>query len=171
MKTNQIRDAIKRLASEGEEMYSIACKVKSVEGETCDCEPLNGDSDILEVSLVAGSGDQILITPVIGSTVFVSWLSKDIAFVSLFGDIKEIELKGSANGGVPVGQSISTRLNLIEADLNVLKGVFSGWVVPLSQGGPPDGGLALKTAVTSWAGKTLVPTVKTQIESTTVKHG
>ena len=169
--TNQIKEAIQRLANEGEEVYSIACKVKSVDGETCDCSPLNGDSDILEVSLVAGAGTQILITPVIGSTVFVSWLSKNIAFVSLFSDVKSIDLRGDANGGVPISGDIATRINIIESDINALKAVFSGWQPSPAQGLAPDGGITLKTAIAAWFGKTLIPTVKTQIESTTVKHG
>ena len=60
---------------------------------------------------------------------------------------------------------LTDRLNTIEKDINNLKSVMSSWV-PVSQ----DGGAALKSAVTSWAGKQLTLSQRGDYEDEAVKH-
>lgn len=57
------------------------------------------------------------------------------------------------------------RLNKIEQDLNKIKQAFTSWVPK-----PQDGGSALKTAASSWAGSKLEETKVEDIESETIKQ-
>ena len=60
---------------------------------------------------------------------------------------------------------LTDHLNTIEKDINNLKSAMSSWV-PGSQ----DGGAALKSAVTSWAGKQLTLSQRGDYEDEAVKH-
>lgn len=72
---------------------------------------------------------------------------------------------GGDLGGLINVADLTDRLNTIEKDINNLKSVMSSWV-PVSQ----DGGAALKSAVTSWAGKQLTLSQRGDYEDEAVKH-
>ena len=73
---------------------------------------------------------------------------------------------GGLDGLVKLAAAVS-RYNKIEADVNMLKQIFStGWVVV-----PNDGGAALKAAAAVWAGNTLTETVNSDIENNAIKQG
>jgi hypothetical protein len=74
-------------------------------------------------------------------------------------------INGGDNGGVPVSESITAKLNALEDDINSLKQAFSQWV-PVSQ----DGGAALKSGITSWAGQSIANTQSGDLENTKFKH-
>jgi hypothetical protein len=57
---------------------------------------------------------------------------------------------GSTTQPVALGDDVKTELDKIAMDVNDLKTAMSGWT-PV----PNDGGAALKTAITSWAGSSL----------------
>lgn len=80
-------------------------------------------------------------------------------------DAEAITINGGDNMGLAKVQSIAGRLNLLEQDLTIAKAAFTAWV-PI----PMDGGLALKTAIASWAAAALAPTVASQLENKTIKH-
>lgn len=71
---------------------------------------------------------------------------------------------GTLNGLVKVDSNVD-RLNKIEDDVNDLKTKISGWT-PV----PNDGGAALKIALTTWYGASLVKTVRSDIENTKIKQ-
>lgn len=81
-------------------------------------------------------------------------------------DDDEIKLNDGSLGGLVVISDLVNKLNTLENDLNTLKNVFSGWT-PVSQ----DGGAALKTAASTWAGSSLTETSEADIENERVKHG
>lgn len=72
----------------------------------------------------------------------------------------EIAFNGGENNGLVLAESLCSRLNAIEDDINSLKQVFSSWVVA-----PQDGGNALKTAASSWAAQTLQKTTVSDVEN------
>lgn len=74
-------------------------------------------------------------------------------------------INGGDNGGVPVSESITAKLNALENDINSLKQAFSQWV-PVSQ----DGGAALKSGITSWARQSIANTQSGDLENTKFKH-
>lgn len=80
-------------------------------------------------------------------------------------DSNKIVMNGGNNMGLAKVQSITERLNLIEQDLTIAKAAVTSWAVT-----PMDGGLALKTALTPWAGAALVPTMPMMLENDAVKH-
>lgn len=162
-----LRDVIKKIANDNEEVYSIPCTVKSVSGKTCDVEPLNGDADILGVKLQANDTTEgILFVPSVGSIVIVSFENKDNAFVSMWSEIESIQLRGDSFGGLIKIDSLITKINNIETDINNLKTALGGWVVA-----PGDGGTALKTALTTYISQPITNTTKSDLENDKVKHG
>lgn len=80
-------------------------------------------------------------------------------------DENAVTLNGGSLGGLVKVVELTKRLNLIENDINALKGIFADWG-PVSQ----DGGAALKTAATNWSAQTLKPTTRSDYENDKVKH-
>jgi len=92
-----IRDIINELLRDNEELYSYICVVKEVNKErrVCRVEPVDGSAEIFNTRLQSKvSGDiGLVLFPVVGSYVTVTFLSKDLAFVSQTSDIEEVMLK------------------------------------------------------------------------------
>lgn len=76
-----------------------------------------------------------------------------------------VVLNGGSLGGLVKVEELTGRLNTIENDINSLKSVFTGWVPT-----PQDGGAALKSSATSWAGQRLTPTKRGDYENEKVKQ-
>lgn len=77
----------------------------------------------------------------------------------------KIKMNGGDLGGLINIEDLVSHINTIENDINNLKTALSGWT-PI----PQDGGAALKTAVTTWAGQQITKTKKSDIEDTKVTH-
>lgn len=71
---------------------------------------------------------------------------------------------GNLGGMVKVIDLVS-KLNTIENDLNNLKSLMGSWA-PV----PSDGGAALKSAIGSWAGKSISVTQQSEIENPDIKQ-
>lgn len=142
--------------------------VNKVDG--CLCEVQIGSIAIPGVRLRSSELEddgQMLVTPQIGSAVTVGSLSGDLSqlVVLQVDHIETIVINGGKLGGlVNIGQ-LTDKLNAIEDDINTLKTAMNGWI-PVSQ----DGGAALKTAITSWAGQLLLKSKRTDYEDDTIKH-
>ena len=80
-------------------------------------------------------------------------------------DLDQLDFNGAANGGLVNITPLVDKVNALENDLNTLKGIFSGWVPVVN-----DGGAVLKTASASWAGQTITPTIAADIEDDKIKH-
>ena len=174
-----LKETIQALIKDQIKIQTIAGKVISVnETEmTCDLD-LKTAPDMLDVrlrSIIDETKKGILIIPKVGSYVLASIIDnrKESAYVSCFSDIDkiriltdEIELSGDTFGGIVKSEIVASEINDLKADINSLKQILTTWV-PVLQ----DGGTALKTAVTGWAGQTLVNVVKTDLENDKVKHG
>ena len=116
----ELRDLIRAIVrNEFEETYGIACRVTEVReddvrGWVVDCEPINESATLLDVRLQANKGGQILITPAVDSVVYVIKEDESNAFVSMYSTVDNIIFLGGDNGGVPISQSISDKLNVLE---------------------------------------------------------
>lgn len=118
----------KQLAKQ--EIYSIVCKVVAVDigARSCTCTPINGGAELQDVRIQAdlNSTAGIFIEPVIDSNVIVSFLSSEIAFISLFTDIENIKIdvsdkitfNGGTNGAMVKIGDLVTQLNDIENKVN-----------------------------------------------------
>ena len=92
----EIKDLLKQLLKENEEIYSLIGKVTSIDENKrlCEVEPLDGSAKLFDVRLqtqVAGN-EGLVIFPVPGSEVTVSFLSKELAFISGCSKIQKIML-------------------------------------------------------------------------------
>ena len=161
-----IKDAVRELSKNDESIYSVVCTVASVSGKKCDCSPVNGDADILEVRLMADEQTGILVTPTVNSKVIVTMINKVSGYVSMFSSIDSIELNGSNFNGLVKVAELTAKINALESDLNTLKTAFSSWVVA-----PTDGGAALKAITAAWYTSPITATTQTEIENIKIKHG
>ncbi|MBD5230329.1 MAG: hypothetical protein HDS69_09920 [Bacteroidales bacterium] len=167
---------------------------------TIDCSPINESAPLLGVNLQANQGADfgLCLFPEIGSFVVVGFIADGSAGVVLLtekiesaeiviadtsavmdangvhietGDISAhldknaVTFNGGSLGGLVKVEDLTKRLNLIENDINNLKNIFASWVVA-----PQDGGAALKTAATSWAGVQLSTTRRNDYENIKVKQ-
>lgn len=117
--------------------------------------------------------------PTVGSTVVVDRMAQFKRHVVLmFSEIDEIhttsgkmaiscndvKFNEGTNGGLVKVEALTSKINTLEQDLTMLKEAFAAWVVAA------DGGAALKAATAAWAGQTITPTVKADLENTKIKH-
>jgi len=178
-----IREAIQLLADKDQEVYSHLAEVTAIDlsARTADVTPLNGDPEVFTVRLQATPSltDGVVLIPKLNSTVVITWLSNTRAYVALCSEIDEIiiaggtstvdldqlDFNGAANGGLINITPLVDKVNTLENDLNTLKGIFSGWVPVVN-----DGGAVLKTASATWSGQTITPTIAADIEDDKIKH-
>jgi hypothetical protein len=153
--SRDITEAIKTLSGFDDLQFeSVACKVSNVDANamTCDCSPINGDANFLDVRLNANYKKGFTLIPKDNSVVIISQLSDATAYVSMVSEVDEIYLAGDANGGIVKATELTTKLNTIENQLNLI-GVWALTVTPpLTL--PP-----------------LTPTLATELENNKVKHG
>lgn len=165
------------------EIYSVVCEVLEIDetARICDCRPLNGNADIFGVRLQANENESngVVVIPVVGTNVVVTFLNKLTGFVSVCSEVDKIMITGTdlkmnfeqitindgENGGLINVSDLVEKLNTIEDDLNTLKTAVSGWV-PVAN----DGGAGFKTASASWSGQQITPTQTTDIEDDKIKH-
>jgi len=165
----RIRSAIKGIAqNDFKEDYGIVCIVVSVDVPTltCECEPITGDSNLLDVRLQTEAGNGVIMIPTEGSKVIVQPINDMTGYVSMYSSLDSIQLLDGTYGGLIKISDIVGKLNNLENDINDLKTVFGSWVVV-----PSDGGAALKTITTTWATSALTPTVEADIENDKITHG
>lgn len=136
------------------------------DAKTCEVTTLKDEMTIFDVRLIANNGDGVLMTPSVDSIVGVCMINEIEGFVSLYSQVDSIKWGDGANGGLIKISDLVAQINIIETDLNTLKTAISGWVAV-----PNDGGAALKTATTAWAGASLTNTVNADIENDTITHG
>ena len=145
-----IRESIIKIVEDGQnsEVYSKVCKVISIDKDLniCDVEPLDGDAGLLDVKLTATEGNQtgFIVYPEIDSSVIVTFLDKDTAFISMCTEVEEVVFNGGTNGGLINIDTLILELNKNNAILTALIQGFSTFVPVVN-----DGGAALKTLMVS----------------------
>lgn len=129
---------IKKIAGTSDEGVHV-CKVLTVEGATCNVEPLNGLAELHGVRLncVTSSTAGIIITPKINSEVIVHQISKVDSYVAQFSEIDKIDIEIGAfkislngsemvfndgtNGGLIIISKLQTEIAKINASIATLK--------------------------------------------------
>ena len=162
-----IGDLIAKLADKKEEVYSIICKVSEVSGEVAELAPLNGDASLFDVKLLAGtSATPLLITPVVGSTVIATFLSKDTAFISLYSEIESVQIMGDQFGGLIKIEELIKNLDKLTARVDgIIDAIKNG--VPI----PTDGGAGLQTTIKVALALLVDKEDFTTMENENIKHG
>jgi hypothetical protein len=166
-------------------IYCKVCKVCKVEALTCDVNSLdNPEVTITEVRLKSHlNGDEsIIIKPKNDSYVIVGFLSRTDAFIAMYDEVEEIDIKISEttlhidkdgiiinegkNGGMTITPELKTQLEKTNELLDALIEVISG--SPILEPGN-NANSALQTALNgAIAGKTLG--AYDDIENDKVKH-
>jgi len=151
----------------------LIAKVISVDKDNalCDLVLVNSELELKEVrlrSVADQSALGLIAYPAINSKVLVGFVNNNIeeAFVVKPSDVSELRLRGEAYGGLIIISNLVDQINVLEQSINDLKQILASWV-PVAQ----DGGAALKTASTAWAGESLTKTKISDIENDKVKHG
>jgi hypothetical protein len=171
-----IRKIVASESSPTTKMPVFLAKVVQVHDETCDVEIDETDVVLTDVNLRAvedGNDSKIVIKPAVGS--YVQVLDKSGEFTDLlvlqYSQIERIEINcdnvvfNDGTLGMVLSDKLTNKLNDLENDLNALKTVFSNWAIT-----PNDGGSALKVAATTWYGKSLTVTKKSELEDTKIVH-
>ncbi len=173
---SEIKENIRKIASPKGVVSIFTAQVKSVDGETCSID-LDGLvlNDVRLRAVVNNENSKILVTPKVGSNVTVADMNGDKCGMAVIGysEVDRIEIdcadkiviNGSDNKGLVKIDKLTEKLNAIEQDINMLKGIFSGWV-PVTQ----DGGAALKAAAATWASGQLQMTQISDYEDTKITH-
>jgi len=132
-------EAIKQAMGK-QEIYSLVCNVDSVDltDRSCVCTPVNGGAELQDVRVQASLGGTtgLFIEPVVDSKVVVSFLSREIAYISLFTDIENVYLdfnsqvifNGGSNGSMVDINDLTYRLNLIENKVNAIITAYNAHV-------------------------------------------
>lgn len=85
-----LRNIFEELSKQNQEIYSLVGEVTAIDTDamSCDVQPLNGSAEIFGVRMSADpvhSGLHLI--PIVGSRSIVTFLSKDVAFLSLVSDL------------------------------------------------------------------------------------
>lgn len=143
---SDLKKLIQALADPDEEIYSLACTVRSVNGLTCECVPVNGDADIVDVRLIADeSVNQYVLVPKENSIVLVSFLNKNAGYVSMVSEIEKIYYKNGATemqiddkflfkkGGEDLFKLMSDLIDAIKGEIHQTNSGPTLHMVPTSQ--------------------------------------
>lgn len=118
----EIKDLLKQLLKDQEEIYSLTGRVKEVDQvkRTCTIEPLDGSALIYEVRLQSSVSSDIGLTvfPKLESVVTVTFLSKELAYVANTDELEKIELKigGLAIFVDALNIKTAVKTNLLQVD-------------------------------------------------------
>lgn len=166
--SRDIAEAIRTLSGMDDLTFeSSACTVKNIDTTkmVCDCTPLDGSADFLDVRLNANYTKGFTLIPKDGSVVIVTQLSDATAYVSMVSEVDEIYLAGDDNGGLVKVQDLVSKLNAIENKVNTIITTFNAHTHVASSFGAPT------TPPPSPVVGTLTPTQVTDLENKKVQHG
>lgn len=172
--TGDIKKAVKKLADTGEEVYSILCRVDSIDltAKTCYCLPLDGGADISDVSLICDAKTGFMIIPTLQSIVMVTMQNKSTGFVGMFSQVDFIHLNGSNFSGIVKVTELVQKLNALEAFENTViaaKNLIAA--AAISAPTTPVTNATLAAFIVGISATPAVLTTITQLENNTVKHG
>lgn len=166
--TTNIGDIIRQIAKSDAEVYSVACRVVSIDSENfAELAPLDGSPNLLEVFLVAESDDtNFLITPAVDSIVIATFLSKNVAFISMFSKIETINIRGDQYGGLIKINELIGNLDKLTARVDGIIDAINN-AVPV----PSDGGAGLQATMKAKLLTLIDKEDFSGIENDKVKHG
>jgi hypothetical protein len=172
----QIRQSLKKMASEVGPDHSLLAQVKSVDAENKLCDLYDDDSDLdfydVRLQPVIDGKQSIVLVPKVDSWVLAVRLegTDDWAIVwaeqleKYIVECDNVEFNGGENGGLVNWPDAKAQLDKSNEVLGIIMNTLTTWT-PI----PNDGGAALKTAFsTAIAGKTLGSFE--DLEDTKVKH-
>lgn len=176
---NELKQAIQQLAGThlNDEVSLIACSVDSVDisARKCNCVAIsgNGITELPNVQLMADVDDGFLLVPAEGSTVIVSFSKRNEPYVAMFSAIDKVlmtannfQFNDGSYGGLTRTDVLTEKINNLENLLNDLIEKYNTHTHPgVSSGSSTSAPTVLQED------QTITPTVRQEIENTTVIHG
>lgn len=167
-KYRELGESLRNIGGAGRDVTIYQGIVNSVDGNVCEVQV--GNIAVPDVRLRASESDdddEFLVTPKVGSAVVIGSLSGDLSqlVVLQVDHIDTIIINGGKLGGLIKIKELTEKLNAIEDDINTLKNQMKQWT-PVTY----DGGGALKSLISSWAGQPLEKSERRDFEDETVKH-
>ncbi len=182
---------LKQLIDERIKEYAeqtLLASVLEVNEEERSCRCAYGAVELDDVrlnSIIIDKPTGLVLIPKVGSLVLLGKLGlSNERYIAQYSQVDKLIYKGEKvqlmiddqNGEIIFNENrlssficdsnkLQERLNTIEKDVNAAKEVFSNWVPA-----PKDGGGALKGAITSWAGQSLVETTQDDIKDELIKN-
>jgi hypothetical protein len=172
MSGEKIAGYLRSIVNKGEDItqYLVMCTVTGVSDFACDCAPINGEADLLNVRLVAEDSDSnFIIYPTEGSVVGVLMMTSSEqtdSCVVLFSEIDIMKLRGSQFGGLAKVEVLTEKYNNLENKVNDLINAYNAHTHAGVQTGA--GSSAVTTSIITG---TLTPTNQSEIENENVQHG
>lgn len=175
----EIIRALTKFVKKNAPQQDIVCTVTEVNltDLTCLCSPVNGDADIVDVRLITGTGKGFVIIPKVASVVTVSFLNDATGYVSQFSTLDEIQLNGVNYRGLVKVDDLVSKLNALETRVNLiatdLLAIATAFLTPPNDTTPQTGatiGAIMNAAIVNIS-TPLTPTIRANLENTTVKHG
>lgn len=179
--SNKIKEAIRKLAGtdDWDKHTTILCKVNTIDlaSRTCSVIPIGGDAstEIFDVQLMVNTNDGILLVPVIGSEVFITYTVRKLYFVSFFSELDKVflitktltQLNDGSFGGLIKIVELVNRINGIENLLNELISLYNAHTHPGVQTGA-----GVTAPTTSQEANTISPiTTRDNFENNLITHG
>jgi len=162
----EIREQLRQFTSAP--IVTMVAEVKSVDEQNGLCVLTDGVVDYYNVRLQAIKAEPngFCLIPKVGSMAIAVKI-EDTSSMMIINAIEytKVIMRGGKNGGLVNVVDLVSKLNAIERDVNNLKNALSTWV-PV----PQDGGAALKTVCTSWAGSALTETTRDDLEDKNIIH-
>ena len=170
----KVRFALKRFLESVSPKFGKSCIVKSVSADPltglmiCDCESIEDGTVIEDVRICANFNDDtnkigLVCVPKVESIVLVQFIGDSEAYVTMVSEVDFVYLNANTYGGLVKVQDLVNKLNNLENWINQFIPIFNALTLPVSgsTAGPPS------TPITN----VLTPTVKADLENTTVQHG
>lgn len=172
----KVRFALKRFLDSVSPKFGKSCIVKSVSADPltglmiCDCESIEDGTVIEDVRICANFNDDtnkigLVCVPKVESIVLVQFIGDSEAYVTMVSEVDFVYLNANTYGGLVKVQDLVTKLNNLENTVNTIITTFNAHTHVASSFGSPT-----TTPPTPVAGS-LTPTVKADLENTTVQHG
>jgi voltage-gated potassium channel Kch len=175
MREQDLKQSIKDIVFDGEELYSVICTVKSVEFPTCTVQPLDDEIEIDGIRLIADDKEKgIINVPTVESIVIVTFLDASNGFISLLSEIDSIGLRGDAFKGLVKIEDLVSKINRIENKLNSLITKFNSHIhVTTATAGlaPPIGVIGTISPTVTQETAIAPTTTVDDLENKNVTHG
>jgi hypothetical protein len=165
-----IRQELIKLIRSHSDNIKVA-KVLSVDLDKKTCSVQILDNDLTATVRLRASEDGsekgFWCVPKIASTVVVGKMVQFNRHVLLMiTEAESFTFNEGSFGGLVKSEVVAEEINKLKSEINELKTLLSSWVVA-----PGDGGRALKTVISTWAGQQLEPSLKADFENQKIKHG
>lgn len=170
----KLRNAFERLQEGARQAQLRWVTVNVVDKENLMMDAMGVSDDLEYYGIQLGMG-AFNIYPKVGTGCLIGIIEgqETDAFLIAAEEVEEIQMRAAKAmtfndgqlGGLVKVEALVERLNAIENDINSLKQALSGWT-PVAN----DGGAALKTAISSYAGQKLTETERKNIENERVKQ-